>query len=67
MSQSEQFIGVALAAKRKDVSVATVKRAAKNGRLPAIKVEGELGAYVFRASDVDAWDGRSTDRKSAVA
>ncbi|WP_461168310.1 helix-turn-helix domain-containing protein [Tsukamurella serpentis] len=52
-------VGIQYAMRRLGKSRATVKRMAVDGRLPATKLPGPLGAYLFDPADVDAYAERA--------
>lgn len=49
-----ELVGIRYAMTALGKSRATVKRWAASGRLPATKLPGPLGQYVFEREDVDA-------------
>ena len=52
----ESYIGAAEAAEVAGVSVETITRAARSGRLPfALKMPGPTGAYLFTREAVEAY------------
>ena len=55
MPNTDDLISVAEVAERTKVDRRTVHRWVESGRLvPALKIPGKTGAYLFRRSDVEA-------------
>lgn len=59
MADVTDIIGAAEAARVAEVSVETIKRAARNGQLPSTaKLDGATGAWLFDLADVQEWAAR---------
>lgn len=67
MTQRRQLLSSPQVAELIHKSVRTVQRMAESGELPAIKMDGATGAYVFDATEVELWQlrQRAAEREEA--
>jgi excisionase family DNA binding protein len=57
MTERRQLLSSLQVAELLNKSVRTIQRMAESGELPAIKMDGQTGAYVFDLADVEQWIG----------
>ena len=58
MTERRQLLTSPRVAEILGVSIRTVQRLAESGDLPAIKLTGQTGAYVFEPTEVELWQLR---------
>jgi excisionase family DNA binding protein len=58
MAPVTDLIGAPEVAAILHTSLSTVKRRARTGEIPATKLPGEFGAYVFSRADIEAYRDR---------
>lgn len=67
MAEVERLLSTAQVAKLLGKSARTIQRMADSGELRAIKMEGQTGAYVFDATQVELWQLRQSAKASAAS
>jgi excisionase family DNA binding protein len=65
MAEQRQVLSSTQVAHQLGVSVRQVQRWARSGELPAIKMEGLTGAYVFDATQVELWRYRQSAKAAS--
>lgn len=65
MAATTTTLSTAQVAEKIGKSVKTVQRIAASGEIPAIKLPGLTGAYIFDARDVELWQLRQRQEASA--
>lgn len=65
MAEQRQVLSSPQVAELLGKSVRTIQRLAESGELPAIKMDGRTGAYVFDATEVELYRYRQGEKASA--
>jgi excisionase family DNA binding protein len=65
MAEQRQVLSSPQVAALLGKSVRTIQRMAESGELPAIKMGGQTGAYVFDANEVELWRYRQSEKATA--
>lgn len=67
MTERRQLLTSPQVAEILKVSIRTVQRLAESGELPAIKLTGQTGAYVFEPTEVELWQLRRAREEAKTA